>query len=394
MRQEPLHEYYNITVSGKSELLFVSKPLCRTNRLFIWSPFMNDNAIKFIRTSARFYRMLFNDLKNAARSVKIQMYCVEQGACADELKRILSDAALRGVTVDFMYDSAGSFASGSGYFDNMEGVNVTEYHPVNPRRVSGKYSFRKLFRRNHRKIVIIDSRIWYLGGMNIGERFLDWEDIMLRGEGGPVDDLCNAVDRIWNKDSAWRQMHLKARQPQVMEVCDCRPRVKHYPTKRLYISSIKKAKERVWIAQAYFVPRRKLIRALSRAARRGVDVRIIVPDSSDVKVVDLATWPVIRKLVKKGVKVLRFKERMLHAKIAIIDSKLVTIGTANLDSMSFYWNLELNLIIRDPEIIKTAAKIFEDYINHSRKVTESEIKARPLHLRLLGRICYSYSWIL
>ncbi|VAX20491.1 Cardiolipin synthetase [hydrothermal vent metagenome] len=355
---------------------------------------MNDNAIKFIRKSARFYRLLFDDLKNATRSVKIQMYCVEQGAYGDELKRILKDIARQGVEVDFMYDSAGSLASSSSYFDNMDGVNVTEYHPVNPRRVSGKYSFNKLFRRNHRKIVIIDSHIWYLGGMNIGERFIDWEDIMLRGEGGPVDDLCNAVDRIFNKNSAWRQMHLKTPQPQVIEVCDCRPRVKHYPTKRLYISSIKKAKERVWIAQAYFVPRRKLIRALSRAAGRGVDVRIIVPDISDVKVVDLATWPVIRKLVNKGVKVFRFKERMLHAKIAIIDNKLVTIGTANLDSMSFYWNLELNLLIRDPEIIETAADIFIDYIKHSREVDESEIKTRPLPLRILGRICYSYSWIL
>ncbi len=359
---------------------------------------MAENPFAILRNYPGFFSSLFADLESAKSSIRAQMYCVDEGATAEKFRKILSEKAQAGLTVEIMYDSVGSILTSSSYFDEMAkaGIKVKEYHPVNPRRVrEGTYSIKKLFRRNHRKLIIIDSNVYYLGGMNIGDRFHDWEDLMVRGVGGPVSELEKSFDRVWHKTPRWpslQRYHLKNDSP--IMVCDCRPQLNNYPIKRLYISAIKKAKKRIWIALAYFVPRRNIMKALSQAVNRGVDVRVVVPDVSDIKLVDLASWPVIRRLVKKGVRVFRFENRMMHSKVAIIDDDWMTLGTANLDSMSFYWNLELNLVVRDKQIVKTVAGYFEDYERESREVMQGDAEARPLALRLLGRALYYYSWIL
>lgn len=359
---------------------------------------MNDQPLTLIRSAREFYSRLIDDIRGAKESIRVQMYCVEWGSIADEFKNALIDRVRAGVRVDFIYDSIGSLGMPFFYFDEMEGegVNVVEYHPINPRKVKKPFSIKTLFRRNHRKLVIIDSRVYYLGGINIGERFMDWEDIAVRGVGTVevIDDLDDSFDRILSGKPR-KRFSKKAIRPNVsVRVCDCRPKRANYPLKRLYIAAIKKARKRVWIAQAYFLPRRKLAKALVNAAQRGVDVRVVVPDVSDVTVVDYAAWPAIERLVKRGVKVYRYTEGMLHSKMAIIDDHWLTLGTANLDSMSFYWNLETNLVIHEEGVIKEASDIYLDYLTRSRSVELSDAEQRPAPLKLLGRALYYYSWIL
>ncbi|MGK7345594.1 MAG: phospholipase D-like domain-containing protein [Candidatus Nitrospinota bacterium M3_3B_026] len=360
---------------------------------------MIGDSFTLIRSAEKFYSALFEDLSRAEKSIRIQMYCIEWGRIAERLRKALIERARAGVSVDLVYDSVGSLGLPSFYFNEMveAGARVVEYHPIDPRKAPSGFSFRALFRRNHRKLILIDSRIYYLGGMNIGERFLDWEDIMVRGEGvGPVADLEKTFKDALDKEPRPKRPLLPPRRAGSarIEVCDCRPRLHSYPMKRLYIAAIKRAKERVWIAQAYFLPRRKLAKALIHAAEKGVDVRVIIPDISDMMVVDLATWAAVKKLLRSGVKVFRFQDRMLHSKMAVIDDHWMTVGTANLDSMSFYWNLETNLVIRDPEIVENGAELFREYEAASRPVGRDEPDNRPLPLRLAGRALYYYSWIL
>jgi cardiolipin synthase len=357
---------------------------------------MQKKDISILTSASQFYSSLFDDLRRAQKSVLIQMYCIEQGAIADQFKNILIELAQKKIAVKFMYDSIGSFFMSAGYFEEMvaAGVSVIEYHPVNPRKGRKPFSVQRLFRRNHRKFIIVDSQTYYIGGMNIGERFLDWEDLMVRGCGAPVDDLVLAFQRVWKGKPVKPKIRFTEMVKKTVQVCDGYPKYQNYPIKRLYISAIKKSKSRVWISQAYFVPRRKLIKALIRAARRGVDVRVIVPDCSDVKLVDLATWPVLKRLLKNGVTIERYLGKMLHSKFAVIDTNWVTVGTANLDSMSLYWNLELNLVMRDPAIVDQFARIFTQYEQSCRTVDKSEPAQRPFVSRLLGRILYYYSWVL
>jgi len=365
--------------------------------------------LSVIVSASGFYDSLFADIVAARKSVHMEMYCIEEGAIAAKLNDLLVDKAQKGLDVRLVYDSVGSFGVSNGYFDKMAsaGVKIHEYHPVNPRKIKDVFSLRKLFHRNHRKLVLIDACVYYIGGMNIGERFLDWKDVMIRGAGSESDDviksLCRILDRTV-KRGAFKHGLLEKRQkpaakksashPGVIQVCDCRPKWQNYPAKRLYISSIKKAATRVWIAQAYFLPRRKLVKALVRAAKKGVDERVMIPDKSDVRLVDMASWPVLGKLINNGVKVERFTQAMMHAKIAIIDDHWVTVGTVNLDSMSLYWNLETNMIIRDPHIVSLFADIFLEYEAECRIIGKLEPDRLPLRLKILARLFYYYSWIL
>jgi len=360
-----------------------------------------SGGLRLLRSASSFYQSLFDDLKRAQKTVRIQMYCVQDGEIGGVFQKLLTGCAMRGVRVDLIYDSAGSIYTPASYFSAMAeaGVNVVEYHPIRLGGILARFgSVKRFFRRNHRKLIVIDSNIYYLGGMNIGDRFLEWEDVMIRGEGAPVALLDASFDRTlttrWRRKRQKRRERMETRLAGNIEVWDSRPRVDNYPVKRLYINAIKRAKKRVWIAQAYFVPRRRLIKTLIKAANRGVDVRVIAPEKSDVKIVDMASWPSVAKLLKHGVKVYRFKPSMLHTKMALIDGKWLSIGTANLDSLSMYWNMEINLVIREKEIAAEAEEIFRDYLSRSREVDVDEPKRRPLHLRVIGRLLHYYGWIL
>jgi cardiolipin synthase len=359
---------------------------------------MDGGPVTLLRSAAVFYESLFSTLRNARQSARAQIYLIEEGPLADEFKNILTTLAKRGIRVDLIYDSVGCMNISSTYFDDMEsaGVNVMEYNPVNPSRVPGPFSARRLFRRNHRKVFVIDSHKYYLGGMNIGERFLDWEDVMATGEGWPAQELCESFDRTWRGIKyAWKKARpRRERIKSQIQVWDGRPAFENYPIKRLYLSAIKKARERVWIAQAYFIPRRRLIKALIHAVGKGVDVRVVVPDVSDVALTDAAGWPALTRLLKHGVKVYRFETSMLHSKIALIDGDWVTVGTANLDSMSLYWNLEINLVARGGILVKEAEEIFSGYFAQSREITLEEAQARPLTLKIAGWLLNYFAWIL
>jgi len=357
---------------------------------------MQAGTISILTSAGEFYSSLFDDLRKVEKSVLIQMYCIEEGAIGEKFKQILIKLARRKVSVQLMYDSFGSFFTSAGYFDEMAsaGVSVIEYHPVNPRKGRTPFSIHRLFRRNHRKLIILDSFTYYIGGMNIGERFLAWEDIMIRGSGEPVDDLMTSFQTVSKRKPLKPKIRFKEMAKGAIHVCDGHPKYQNYPIKRLYISAIKKSRSRVWISQAYFIPRRKLIKAMIHASKRGVDVRVIVPDRSDVKLVDLASWPAFKRLLDNGVTIKRHIGQMLHSKFAIIDDHWLTVGTANLDSMSLYWNLELNLVVRDPVIVEKLARIFIRYERACRTMDKREPTDRPFTTQLLGRFLYYYSWVL
>jgi cardiolipin synthase len=351
---------------------------------------------EIIRSAALFYSRLFSDIEAARESVLIQMYMVDEDNVGLEFSSLLRKKAAQGLRVVLIYDSVGSMNTPTSFFDRMihDGVAVTEHHPVNPGRAPGPFSIRALMRRNHRKLAVLDNKIYYLGGMNIGERFLDWEDITVRGEGNTAAVLAQTFAEPAKGSGRPRPPKFRELAAKRIQVCDSRPRFQNYPMKRMHLTAIKKARERIWIAQAYFIPRSKIVKALIRAAQRGVDVRIVAPDRSDVMVADLAAWVPMRRLMRHGVKVLRYTAGMLHSKFTVIDADWVTTGTANLDSMSIYWNLETNLVIRDGEIAGSFARIFEDYQAKSRLVDADEPANRSWTVRLVGRMLYHYSWLL
>ena len=349
-----------------------------------------------IRTAKEFYTRLFSDIRRAEKSVQVQMYIIDEDNAGLEFAALMIEKAKNGLLTELVYDSVGCFNTPSVYFDRMKsaGVRVMEYNPVNPGKMPGPFSFRALMRRNHRKLAVIDNNVYYLGGMNIGERFLEWEDIMIRGEGDLAKVFSRTFDQLAKRRKKKPLPNFHELEKKDLQVCDSRPTFQNYPVKKMHINAIKKAKERIWIAQAYFIPRRRIVKALIHAAERGVDVRIMAPDHSDVMVADLAAWIPLRRLMTHGVKVMRYTGEMLHSKFTVIDDNWMTTGTANLDSMSFYWNLEMNLVIRDKDTVAQFSRIFEDYQTKSRLVDDLEPGNRSWAVRFAGAVLYHYSWIL
>ena len=363
---------------------------------------MTIPTLKFLCLTKEFYAALVEDLKLATSSIRVEMYIVDQGKVTEEITKVLVQKAMEGVRVDLLYDSFGSMNIGeeAPLGVRRAGGRAVVYNPISRYFLKGVFPIGRLFRRDHRKLVVIDDQIYYVGGMNIGDRFLEWEDIMIRGEGAPAEKLARSFDEILQNprpsllDNVKMLTSKRKTDGAEIEVCDCRPKKGSFPAKRLYLAAIKKAKYRVWIAQAYFLPRRKLLKALKKAAARGVDVRIMIPDRPDVKIVDYATWVPVKKLLTKNVKVFRYTGGAIHTKMAVIDDHFLTAGGVNLDSMSMYWNLELNLVIHTEAFVSEGASIFTNYLERAREVNKNEVDGRSLIQKAVSRILYAFSWIL
>lgn len=344
---------------------------------------------------SRFYQRLSDDVAGAERSIRLEMYTLQEGEIVRRLLGLMAERARNGVRVELIYDAVGSYGLSEATLAPLRkaGGQITPYHPLHLFRRERKGFWATLFRRDHRKLAIIDDRIWYLGGMNVGERFFGWHDVMARGEGGPVEELVEGFERVVKGLHPPRKHPLRLDVDRPVVVIDSRPTLGVYPVKRMFMSRIKKAKRRIWIAQAYFLPRHRLRKGLERARHRGVDVRIVTPDRSDVKVADLAAWTPIAKLVKKEVAVFRFVNGMLHTKMALIDDTLI-IGAANLDSMSLYWNRELAMMTRDARTVEEGERLFLDYLDSSRPVTMGTLRSLPVSQRFLGWLLEPFHWIL
>ncbi|MBF0170549.1 MAG: hypothetical protein HQK87_05605, partial [Nitrospinae bacterium] len=215
----------------------------------------------------------------------------------------------------------------------------------------------------------------------------------IRGEGAPAAELAEGFDRVMEgKRPPARKPTLPDTSRPVVAL-DSRPTLGVYPVKRMYMGRIKKARRRIWIAQAYFLPRHRFRKALARAVGRGVDVRVIIPDRSDVRAADLAAWAPVGKLMSHGVKVARYAAGMLHTKMALIDDTLI-VGAANLDSMSLYWNRELALMIREPSVVAAAERLFADYETKALPTTAAMVGSRPWGERFAGWLLRPFLWIL
>lgn len=288
----------------------------------------------------------------AKRSIDVEMYIFQDDAVGQPFAELLSIKAQQGLKVRVLYDSVGSREASEGLWYMLEenGVVVQEYHPVFPLP-------RKLRRRDHRKVLVVDSEIGFLGGFNLMAD--NWRDAGVEmTDPRLVGHLQTLFDFSWEgRQEVIRRLSRKRRLRWGEDGIHLVP---SFGVRRLnlirqeYLSAISHSERRIDLATAYFVPDRGLLRALRRAARRGVEVRLLVTGPSDVPMARWASQFYYGKLLKDGVRIFEFQPRMMHAKTAVIDRSWFTIGTANIDHLSFFHNLELNLVGRDQE---AAAKL-------------------------------------
>lgn len=378
---------------GEYDIIPEVKSLMKLSHNLCGSPLTVNNEIDIFTDGLSKFDSLKHDLKNAQKSILLQYYIFLDDTIGNEIADILIDRARNGVAVKVIYDHVGSFSAKKSFFKRMEAAGV-ETHPFF--RVNFPQLANRINWRNHRKIVVIDGEIGYIGGMNIADRYIDglqdgevWRDTHFRVKGDIVESLLYSFAIDWN--------FLKKKQyiPQVEPVRGVTPNstgvqlVTSGPTDRwnnlslVFLKAILSARKSVYIQTPYFLPTDALMNALQAAALAKIDVRIMMPEKTDSALLHYASFSYVTQCLKAGIKVYLYTPGMLHAKAMMIDDTLVTAGSTNFDFRSFENNFECNLLIYDKSINEKMREIFFDDLKRCRKVGLEQWRKRPLTQRLL-----------
>ena len=315
--------------------------------------------------------------------------------------------AQEGVRVRCVIDGAGSFGFSGDDLARMRraGVLLSIFHPVGPWRRRWGWQV-----RDHRKLLIIDGRVAFCGGMNLADDYAprdwggrDWNDVHAKVEGPVLHELARLFEQSFRYAEAetWEPGAPAARvrlpEPPAIHGSPTRAQalaVGRFLNRRSIQHhlqhAIAAAKERIWIEAAYFIPNRPLRGALRRAARRGVDVRIITPRHSDIPFLNYASQSTWAVLLKDGVRLFEWLPGMLHAKTISVDGAWCTVGSYNLDSRSLLYNWEVTLAVLDPRMAEELEDKFRDDLDRCEQVDRAEWKRRGVLQRLYEKVFYFF----
>lgn len=347
-----------------------------------------DNQIDIMTDGYAFFPELLKDIAEATHHIHINMYIIED----DALGRLVADAlmtkARQGVKVRLIYDDVGCWRVSNRFFEQMResGVEVAPFLPVRFPSFTSKVNY-----RNHRKIIVIDGRIGYIGGMNIARRYVStkWRDTMLRVKGGAVYALQRAflVDWYFVDHSLITD---RVYYPEVQSVNNCLAQVvtsgpmARYPEiMQGFVRIILAARRYIFIETPYFLPNEPILFALKTAALAGVDVRVMCPLYSDARFLDWASRSYLREIHEAGAKVYLYEPGFLHSKLLISDDSLVSCGSTNVDFRSLENNFEANVFIYDEGTALRLKKVFLD--DQSQAVLLGDVPNR-LHPKFYARL--------
>ncbi len=306
-------------------------------------------------------------IARARHHIHVQYYIFEDDATGCRLRDALMAKAREGVAVRVLYDDVGCRGVDASFFEEMRraGIEVHSFLHVKFPRFTSKVNY-----RNHRKIVVVDGRVGFLGGMNIADRYVErrervWRDTHFCLEGSGVAGLQALFLSDWSsttrhklKDGA---LYPKPAAPcgnSVVQILASGPLGRWRTLLQAESRAIHEARHRIWIQTPYYLPTEVLNSALQTAALAGVDVRLMLPEKSDSRVVDLATRSYLDDMMKAGVKVLLYRPGFLHAKLLLVDDLLTVIGSSNMDFRSFEHNFEVNAFVYDVDFTARMAAIF------------------------------------
>lgn len=357
---------------------------------FPWRP---GNRFELLVDGPSFYSRMLQCIDAARRDVLLELYLFESGTVADRFIDALIRAAQRGVVVKLLLDDFG--AVGLAAPDRQRliqgGADLAFYNALH----YGKWLGNLL--RDHRKLLVVDGETAFVGGAGITDEFdppqhpqRRWRETMVAIEGPVVADWRELFARLWNQ-SVGRPLELPAppatedRNGQLGRVT-VTAALAVQEIKRSVLKRVAKARHRVWIATAYFVPSWRLRRALRRAAQRGVDVRLLLPGpDTDHPAIRHAGRKFYGRLLRDGVRILEYQPRFMHAKVALCDD-WVSIGSCNLDRWNLRWNLEANQEVDDPAFAGQVQAAFESDFSDSLEYDYAGWQQRPWRFRLLERL--------
>jgi cardiolipin synthase len=334
------------------------------------------------------YEDMLEAIDRARERVLFESFIVKDDEVGQRFKAALIAAAERGVEVFVIYDVFANLVVKRAFFEFPAPVNVVRYPAVKPGMLL--LDVRK-FGRDHRKLLVVDGEVGFVGGYNIGSAYAtQWRDTHLRVRGPSAWELENAFVDFWNQQRAPGQPALPEQGSALWEpslrVHRNMPSELIYPIRGMYLEAIDRATERISITQPYFIPDRSMVRALLAAARRGVDVRVLVPAASNHVITDWLSRGFYAALLEGGVTIWRFEGAMIHAKTMTIDGRWSTIGTANIDRLSLTGNYEVNVELFDRGVAEHLEQVFATDLSNATRLTAAEWARRGALAKLTERL--------
>ena len=375
--------------------------------------YVEDTRVTLLHDGAHCFPAMLEAIRNARHEVLMEMYWFGSDRTGWRFAEALMDKAREGLAVALIYDAVGSIDSGDSVFEAMRaaGVRVIDYNPIAPWR--RRFRFGVVNNRNHRKMLMVDGRIGFTGGVNLGDEWAPeseggdgWRDDMVRLEGLAVRSMRTIFLHTWQqllRQERGEATEIGEDEPPARFIGETKSRVRvlanHYLGERrairaTYLRRIHQARESVYITNSYFVPDGAIRRALARAAGRGVDVRVLLPGESDVPAVSYASRRMYGWLMDRGIHMHEWRGNVLHAKTAVIDGQWCTVGTYNLDYRSWRFNLEVTVSIEDAAVGNAMKERFFQDLESAPPVDRRVYRFRPLSDRLLEHFFYLFRKLL
>ncbi|MBI3548369.1 MAG: cardiolipin synthase ClsB [Elusimicrobia bacterium] len=359
--------------------------------------FTGGNALTILSNGKEAYPAMLEAISEAKSTIHLESYIIRSDRTGWKFAWALAERARAAVQVRVIYDSVGCLDIAPSYlqFLRNNGVNLLEYRPVAPWRRRWGWS-----RRDHRKMLVVDGRVGFAGGINIADEFVDpadggggWRDTDVRIEGATAHELDRLFRATWFRETGHR-FPLEgppdpSTGPSLVHVAANQEFLYRYRIRQAFLHALKRARERVSIMSAYFIPDRGIRRALFRACARGVKVRVLLPGISDVPAVNYASHYGFSDLLKGGVRIYQWQGPVLHAKTVVIDGLWSAVGSYNMDHRSLLHNLEVNLHILDRDFGRLMEESFERDIAASREITLAEWHRRHWQEKMLERLFYA-----
>ncbi len=352
---------------------------------------VKENRIQVYTYGMSLYEAMLEDIQRAERSICIESFIWKGDRIGSAFKDAIFKKTREGVEVYVIFDNFANLVVPSEFKKFPPKIHLLRYRAW--RRLWDVFDPRRLA-RDHRKLLVIDQQIGYVGGYNIGDLYgAKWRDTHVRIEGEAAKNLYSSFVDFWN-------VHAENDPYMLKETASLFPYIRLYandatrlmfPIRSMYIEAIDLAKERILLTTPYFIPDRFVLNSLIRAAKREVDVRLMIPEHSNHLLADWLAHTYFTKCLRKGIRIFLYQDAMIHAKTATIDSTWSTVGTANLDRLSLLGNFELNVEFLNPEVAEQMNVIFDSDLQHCRELHLQEWVHRPL-LQKLGELVLSPLW--
>jgi cardiolipin synthase len=376
------------------------------------APLWTGNAVRLLADGTATFRAMFDAIRGAHDHINLETYIFDEEGFGERLGKLLMEKQRQGVQVNLMYDSLGSLSTRPEFFQQLRdaGVNVCEFNPVNPLRGS----LLSLNNRDHRKILIVDGGLGYTGGINISSVYSSssairrkrsgvpqpWRDTQIEIRGPAIKEFQRLFIDSWGRQRCATlapKNYFPGVQRQgdtVVRIIGSTPNDKINLLYAELLSAIIHAEQSIHLTSAYFVPDQQTVDALKDAARRGVDVQLVLAGLSDVSITQYAGRSFYEELLAAGVRIYERKDALLHAKTAVIDGVWSTVGSSNIDFRSFLHNDEANAVVLGKDFAIQMENMFAVDVSASDAIDEATWQQRGISQRLRESLSRMWAYFL